>query len=63
MIEGVTYRHRNCTEVDMKINQIHAEESLYLKLSVTWINRHSPHITWDDFVTVKSVDLKNWSKV
>lgn len=63
MIEGNTYRHRNCIEVDMKVNTIHALESEYLKLSVTWINRYHAHITWEDSVTVKTKDLLDWVKV
>jgi len=59
---GLTYRHRNNTEVDMQVITIHCVEPEYVKMSIVWINRHHKAI-FHDSVTVKTKDMKNWSVV
>ena len=63
MTIGRTYRHPSCTEVDLHIVQVTALNYDSCTLLVAWINRHHPHILYEDEVTVKYADMPKWERV
>lgn len=55
-----TYRHRNCTEVDMHVVRLLYFNSDWFRLEVAWVNRHNPLICIPDTVRIWRKDLGNW---